>query len=75
VWIQVHVPSLSTRTGEKLNTIGPEALTILAAKHLKEDNGGILAISHAEQPQSMYDNHSCIQCCFLGSFRMALAAS
>ena len=25
-------------------------------KHLKDDNGKVLAISHAEKPESIYDN-------------------
>jgi len=43
-------------TGEKLNTMGPTALAAKAVKHLKEDDGKILAIGHAEKPESMYDN-------------------
>ena len=42
--------------GEKLNTMGPKALTAKVVKHLKEDNGRILAISHSNKPESMYDN-------------------
>ena len=43
-------------TGEKLNTMGPKALAAKAMKHLKDDDSKILAIGHAEQPESMYDN-------------------
>jgi hypothetical protein len=43
-------------TGEKLSTMGPKALAAKAAKHLKEDDGKVLAIGHAEKPESMYDN-------------------
>jgi hypothetical protein len=43
-------------TGERLSTMGPKALAAKAAKHLKEDNGKVLAIGHAEKPESIYDN-------------------
>jgi len=43
-------------TGEKLSTMAPKALATRAAKHLKEDHGKVLSISHAETPQSIYDN-------------------
>jgi len=43
-------------TGEKLANMGPTALAALAARHLKQDGGKVLAISHAEKPESMYDN-------------------
>jgi len=43
-------------TGEQLNKLGTKALVAKAVKHLKEDNGHILAIGHAEKPESMYDN-------------------
>jgi hypothetical protein len=43
-------------TGEKLNDMAPKALAAVAAKHLKEENGKVLSISHAETPQSIYDN-------------------
>ena len=42
-------------TGETLNTMGPKALVARAMKHLKDD-GGVLAIGHAEKPESIYDN-------------------
>ena len=43
-------------TGENLNTMGPKALAAKAMKHLKEDDGKVLAIGHAEKPESIYDN-------------------
>ena len=43
-------------TGENLNTMGPKALAAKAIKHLKEDDGKVLAIGHAEKPESIYDN-------------------
>jgi hypothetical protein len=43
-------------TGEKLDTMGPKALAARAAAHLRQDDGKILAIGHAEKPVSMYDN-------------------
>lgn len=43
-------------TGENLSTMAPKALVAKAAKHLKEDDGKVLSISHAETPQSIYDN-------------------
>ena len=43
-------------TGENLNTMGPTAIVAKAVKHLKEDDGKILAIGHAEKLESMYDN-------------------
>src|SRR5882762_6611769 len=42
--------------GEKLTDMGPTALAARAARHLKQDGGKVLAISHAEKPESMYDN-------------------
>ena len=43
-------------TGEQLNSMGTKALVAKAVKHLKEDNGHVLAIGHAEKPESLYDN-------------------
>jgi len=43
-------------TGERLNTMGPTAMKALAAKHLNEDDGRVLAIGHAEKPESIYHN-------------------
>jgi len=43
-------------TGEKLSTMGPKALAARAAKYLTQDDGKILAVGHAEKPESMYDN-------------------
>ena len=43
-------------TGENLSTMGPKALAAKAMKHLKEDDGKVLAIGHAEKPESIYDN-------------------
>ena len=43
--------------GEQLGEItDPKVFAALAAKHLKEENGGVLAISHAEKPESIYNN-------------------
>ena len=43
-------------TGENLSAMGPKALAARAAKHLKEEDGKVLAIGHAEKPESIYDN-------------------
>jgi hypothetical protein len=43
-------------TGEKLEIKNPNALKARATKHLLKDNGGVLAISHDETPQSIYHN-------------------
>jgi hypothetical protein len=43
-------------TGEELGMLGPKALVARATKHLMEDEGGVLAIGHADQPQSLYHN-------------------
>jgi hypothetical protein len=42
--------------GEQLNNMGTKALVAKAVKHLKEDNGHVLAIGHAEKLESVYDN-------------------
>jgi hypothetical protein len=42
--------------GQKLETMGPKVLIARAVKHLIEDNGGVLAIRHAEKPESIYHN-------------------
>ena len=42
--------------GENLEIHNPKLLVARAVKHLKEDKGGVLAISHAETPQSTYNN-------------------
>ena len=36
--------------------MGPKAIVAKAVKHLKEEGGKVLAISHAENPESIYDN-------------------
>jgi len=61
-------------TGEKLSTMGPKALAAKAAKHLKEDDGKVLAIGHAEKPESMYDNPQLYPMMFLGSSLMVWVA-
>jgi len=43
-------------TGEELEINSPKALVARAARHLKEENGKVLAIGHAEKPQSTYHN-------------------
>ena len=43
-------------TGEELEINSPKALVARAAHHLMEDNGKVLAIGHAEKPQSIYHN-------------------
>jgi len=43
-------------TGEDLEINNPKALIARATKHLMQDNGGVLAISHDETPQSIYHN-------------------
>jgi len=42
--------------GEDIVDAEPKIFKALAAKHLTKDNGGVLAISHAEKPQSIYSN-------------------
>ena len=43
-------------TGEQLETLSLQAMVAKAAKHLREDNGGVLAIGHDAKPQSIYHN-------------------
>ena len=43
-------------TGEQLETMSLQAMIAKAAKHLREDNAGVLAISHDAKPQSIYHN-------------------
>jgi len=43
-------------TGEQLDSLSLEATIAKAAKHLREDNGGVLAIGHSAKPQSIYHN-------------------
>lgn len=42
--------------GEQLESMTLEAMIAKAAKHLREDGGGVLAISHDDKPQSIYHN-------------------
>jgi hypothetical protein len=42
--------------GEQLESLTLEAMIAKAAKHLREDEGGVLAISHDDKPQSIYHN-------------------
>ncbi|KIM78977.1 hypothetical protein PILCRDRAFT_47221, partial [Piloderma croceum F 1598] len=43
-------------TGEQLESMTLEAMIAKAAKHLREDNGGVLAVGHNDRPQSTYHN-------------------
>jgi len=43
-------------TGDQLESLTLEAMIARAAKHLREDNGGVLAIGHDSTPQSIYHN-------------------
>ena len=42
--------------GEELESLSLKAMIAKAAKHLREDNGGVLAIGHSAKPQSIYNN-------------------
>ena len=42
-------------TGELLQTMSPNALKVLALRHLNS-NGKILAVGHSDKPQSMWNN-------------------
>ena len=43
-------------TGEQLGTLSLEAMIAKAVKHLRDDDGGVLAIGHDSKPQSIYHN-------------------
>jgi Helitron helicase-like domain at N-terminus/PIF1-like helicase len=43
-------------TGERLTTYNTRAVIAKAIKHIKKDKGGVLAISHGENPQSIFHN-------------------
>lgn len=43
-------------TGKELNIMDHNDLVAKAAKHLREDNGGVLAVGHSEKPLSLFDN-------------------
>ena len=40
--------------GEQLESMTLEAMIAKAAKHLREDDGGVLAVGHDDRPQSIY---------------------
>ncbi|KIM77361.1 hypothetical protein PILCRDRAFT_12005, partial [Piloderma croceum F 1598] len=42
--------------GEQLESMTLEAMIAKAAKHLREDDGGVLAVGHDDRPQSTYHN-------------------
>jgi ATP-dependent exoDNAse (exonuclease V), alpha subunit - helicase superfamily I member len=42
--------------GEEYSSMTADALKTVALKHLKDDNGKVLAIGHASEPESIYSN-------------------
>ena len=60
-------------TGETLNSMSPNAMKVLALRHLN-NNGKVLAVGHSDKLESMWNIHSFIHRCSRGSFLMDLAA-